>query len=94
MLQAEAVKQQASLDRVLAHKQQILEKELPELCRSIASMHCWDVVKARLPCPDFTISRPSAADILLRKPAAQVKKPGTVRRLLLLSSARPARAWW
>ena len=45
MLKTEAAKQQVYLDRVLERKQQLLDVELPQLCKSLASMHCLDAVK-------------------------------------------------
>ena len=46
MLKSETDKQAAHLERLVARKKQILDKELPHLCKNIASMHCWDVIKA------------------------------------------------
>lgn len=48
MLRRESERQQGYLEKVVERKRVILEEELPRVCRSVASMHCLDVVKARL----------------------------------------------
>ena len=45
MLKTEAEKQQVYLDRVLERKRQLLDVELPQLCKSLASMQCLDAIK-------------------------------------------------
>ena len=45
LLKAEGDKQQGFLDKLLARKKQILDVELPAVCKSVGSMHCWEAVK-------------------------------------------------
>jgi len=47
MLRTEGERQQGYLEKVLERKRHILDTELPQLCRSLASMQCLDVIKAR-----------------------------------------------